>query len=121
LEKERDLTGIVSKEKEVENDKIKILTKRQSDVRVQDKLPLKLKDPDSFVVTKYDKKSPNNSYYRIKVIDPSKDEKDNENIKENPQEVIAGHDDSKNTSRVKDRVFRASYENINSLSDTLNE
>jgi hypothetical protein len=115
------LTGIVSKEKEVENDKIKILTKGQSDVRVQDKLPIKLKDPVSFVVIKYDRKSPDNSCCRTEVVVPPKKEKGNENIKENPPEMIARHDDSENISRAKDRAFKVAHGNINSLSDTLNE
>jgi hypothetical protein len=99
---------------------IKILTKGQSDIRVQDKLPIKLKDP-RFVVTKYDRKPPDNSCCRIEVVVPPEEEKDNENIKENPSEMIARHDDSENISRAKNRAFKVAHRNINFLSDTLNE
>jgi hypothetical protein len=87
------------KKKKVGKDKTKILTKGQSDVWVQDKLLPKLKDPGSFIiVTKYDRKHPNNFNFRIEVIDPLKEEKYNENIKEEPPKAIARHDNSMNTS-----------------------
>jgi hypothetical protein len=81
---------------------------------VQDKLLQKLKDPSSFIITKYNRKPADNFYCRIEVIDLPKEEKDNENIEEELPEVIVTHDDSMNTSKVKDRAFRAAQENINS-------
>jgi hypothetical protein len=58
---------------------------------------------------------------RIEVFDPSKEKKGDKNIKENLPEEIIRHDDSENTSRAKDRAFRAAHGNINSLSNTLKE
>jgi hypothetical protein len=49
--------------------------------------------------------------HKVEVIDPPKEKKSNENIKEKPLKVIIRHDDSKNTSGDKDRTFRATHGN----------
>jgi hypothetical protein len=48
----------------------------------------------------------------VEVVDSPREEKGIENIKEDPQEAVVRYDDSVNTSRGKDRAFRATHENF---------
>jgi hypothetical protein len=90
LEKKWVLRGIVSKEKKLEEIKSKFWQKdsQHSDVRVQDKLLSKLKNPGSFVVTIYDRKHPYNFYCRIEVIDLPKEKMTMKILRRNHQKRL---------------------------------
>jgi hypothetical protein len=64
-----------------------------------------------FVATKYDRKPPDNSYCRVKVINPSKEDQSNKNIKEKSPKVIGRHNDSDNTNRARDKTFMVTHRN----------
>jgi hypothetical protein len=48
--------------------------------------------------------------HKVGVVDPLKEKKSNENIKEKSLEATARHNDSENTSKVKDKTFRETHE-----------
>jgi hypothetical protein len=68
-------------------------------------------EKNEFVATKYDRKPPDNSYCRVKVINPYKEDKSNKNINEKSPRVIGRHNDSDNINRARDRTFMVTYRN----------